>query len=269
MWDERVFNVNEMDFTKKVKKVLLEIGLTEIQADFYLFLLKTGGSTVSHVAKSLSINRTNSYAILEKLRTLDLVSEENKITGKVIYAKSYEPIVSALEEKEKEVSDLKQTIHSLAPIFTSFSSSSSLPGPKIRTYESKREFDYLLEDILAKAREGKEILLYSNQATERGIFSKKAHDDFIRIRVENGIKIKVLTIDNEEGRALVPNDKKFLRETRILPPSFDFTAEIYIYDNKITMVDMKEDLIGVIIESPELYKIHEQTFMMIWDACTV
>lgn len=260
------FDLN-MDFTKKVKTILLHIGLTEVQAEFYLFLLKTGGSTVSHVAKSLNINRTNSYTIIERLKALDLIFEENKVTGKVIHAKSFEPIISAIEEKERAMSDLKQTVAALAPIFNSFTALDTTSGPKIRTYESKKEFGYLIDDILRNTRGDKEILLYTNQATERGFFSKKLHDDFIKQRVENKIRIKVLAVDNAEGQEIVGKDELLLRETRLLPPAFNFNAEIYIYDNRVTMIDVKEEVIGVIIESTELFSIHEQSFLMLWNSC--
>jgi sugar-specific transcriptional regulator TrmB len=253
-----------MDFTNKVKKVLQEIGLTEVQADFYLFVLKSGGATVSHAAKSLGINRTNSYAILDKLKAFDLVVEENKVSGKLIHAKSYEPILEALTAKELEVSSHKNTVLTLAPLFNSFASKSNYQGPRIRTYESKHDFGYLLDDILANPDGTKEIYLFTNQATERGFFSLKSHRDFVNKRVENKVSIKVLAVNNEQGRELLLEDAKFLRETRLLPDSFDFSSEIYIYDGKITMIDVKEDIIGVVIESEDLYKIHAQLFEAFW-----
>ena len=64
---------------------------------------------------------------------------------------------------------------------------------------------------------------------------------------------------------LKKSDKKFLRETKILPESFTFNSEIYIYDNKICLIDLKKDIIGVIIESSELYNIHKQIFDMLWN----
>jgi sugar-specific transcriptional regulator TrmB len=254
-----------MEFSGKIRVVLIEIGLTEIQADFYLFLLKTGGNTVSRVAKALNINRTNSYTIVDRLRELDLVTEENKTSGKVIYAKSYEPILEALGRKEKSIENLKSTVNSLIPIFASFGLKSNYGGPKIRTYESKREFGYLLEDMLSNPFGTKEMLLFTNQSTEKGFFSKHSHEEFVQKRVKNGIKIRVLAVNNDEGGELMLNDAKLLRETRLLPENFDFNAEIYIYDNKVTMIDVKEDIIGVVIESDELVSIHKQLFEMMWN----
>jgi hypothetical protein len=196
---------------------------------------------------------------------MNLVVEENKVSGKVVYAKSYEPILEALNQKEAKVSSNKDTILSLATMFNSFASSGNNHGPKIRTYDTKHEFDSLLEDILAKTDSTKEILLFTNQLTEQGFFGKKSHDEFIRKRIENHIKIKVLAVNNAEGLELQKSDSKSLRETKLLPDSFDFNSEIYIYDGKITMIDVKEDIIGVVIESEELFKIHTQIFNILFN----
>ncbi len=253
-----------MDFHNKVRKVLTELGLTEVQADFYLYLLKNNGATVSKVAKSLNINRTNSYAILEKLLRLELVTEENRVNGKVLRARSYEAINNILKQREEEIDSSKRTVQELVPIFKTFASYENQYGPRIRTYESKVGLNDIVDDILATAEETKEIQLFTNQESERGFFSNAKHEEFIKRRVEKGIRIRVLAVDNEFGRELKNDDEKLLRETRILPEKFSFNAEIYIYGNTISMLDVKNEIIGVVIESEELTSIQRQFFEVAW-----
>lgn len=253
-----------MDFTQKIKKVLREIGLTDIQADFYIFVLKSGGASVSKIAKSLSINRTNSYSILEKLKEFELIREENRPQGKIIFAKSYKTILNALNNKEQEIRKYKSSVNDLVPIFNTFISSKNTQGPKVRIFEGKKELNNLVDDILDNKFKKKEILLFTNQETETGIFSKRRHDEFIRKRIAKKIKIRVLAVNNEKGQDLKSNDKNNRRETRLLPDNFLFNSEIYIYENKISMLDLKNDIVGVIIESEELYNIHTQVFEVLW-----
>jgi len=59
----------------------------------------------------------------------------------------------------------------------------------------------------------------------------------------------VLVVDNEEGRVLKERDPGNLRETRILPKHVSFTSEIYMYENKVTMIDVKDEAVGVIVEN--------------------
>ena len=57
-----------MKFENQVKTILKEIGLTPIQCEVYLYILKNSSSTASNIAKNLKINRTNTYTIIEKLK---------------------------------------------------------------------------------------------------------------------------------------------------------------------------------------------------------
>lgn len=255
-----------MDFDKKVKDVLESLGLTEIQSRFYLALLKRGGTAVSKVAKDLEINRTNSYNIVQKLKDLDLVWEENHVAGKVIHAKSYEQILSALDTQSKKINTYKDSIEKLIPIFTTFESDRASFAPKIKTFEGKSAITNMTEDILNSAKQSKEIYLLTNQQSERGFFTASKRQKFINTRVEKKIFIKVLAVDNKEGRDLIKEDKKLLRETKILPQSFNFHSEIYIYDGKVSMVDLKGDIIGVIIESEELFQVHRSLFESLWSS---
>lgn len=256
---------NYMEFDRNVKNVLLEVGLSSLQSDFYLIVLKNGPTTVSKVAKTLGINRTNSYVIVDKLKDFNLVWEENKPQGKVLHARPYSSILDSIEEKEKRIENFKGTIKALAPVFDSFTSTQNVTGPKVKLFQSKSGLSTLVDEILDVANYSKEIMLYTNQETEKSFFSKKTHEEFIKRRVENGIRIKVLCIDNDEGKILKALDEKFLRETKLLSPDFNFNAEIYIYENRVCMIDIKEEIIGILIESEELYKIHRHLFEVMWN----
>jgi HTH-type transcriptional regulator, sugar sensing transcriptional regulator len=253
-----------MEFDKKIKVVLLEIGLSSIQSDFYLAVLKNGPAPVSKIAKTLNINRTNSYVVVERLKELDLVWEENKPQGKVLHAKSYTSVITALKKKEEELVAFKETVTSFAPIFDSFTLTQNTSGPKIKLFQSKSGLSSLVDEIITSSNKTKEILLFTNQDTEKGFFTKKTHDEFIKRRIDNTIGIKVLAVNNDAGQQLHKLDAKYLRKTKMLPDSFQFNSEIYIYDNKISMIDIKEEIIGVVIESEELYKIHRQMFEVLW-----
>lgn len=160
-----------MEFDKKIKEILQNLGLTEIQSNFYLTLLKRGEASVSKIAKDLGINRTNSYNILEKLKELDLIWEENTTKGKLIHAKSYEPIIKALENKSKTLSNFKDSVENLIPVFNSYSLDKNSFAPKIRTYEGKSAINNMTDEILNSS---KEILLFTNQESEK-TFSLKVN----------------------------------------------------------------------------------------------
>ncbi len=70
----------------------------------------------------------------------------------------------------------------------------------------------------------------------------------------------------EAGLEVAARDGSELRETRLMNPQ-DFTeaVELNIYGNKVSAVSFVEnELIGVIIESEVLAKLHRQLFEMLW-----
>ena len=255
-----------MEFDKEIKEILNKLGFTDLQSRIYLTILKSGGLTVTKLARSLGINRTNLYNILERLKVLDLIHEESRITGKVLYAKSYKQLLALLDQEDNQLQSHKVSIKSLIPLFNSFASDKNISDqPKVMVFEGKAGLNNIIDEILNKDIKDKEILLFTNQEAIKGVFSRKRHDEFVKRRVNNKIKIKVLAVSNEEARKLKLLDKQNLRETKILPNSFNFNSEIYIYNGKVCMLDIKTDIIGVIIESQELCRIHTQFFNHLWE----
>ena len=248
----------------ELNKVLEDLELTELQINCYFAILKSSGIKISSLAKQIAVNRPNTYTLVEKLKELDLVYEENLVNGKVIYAKPLKSIISALEAKKLKFEDNIALASSLAPIFESLQSSSNSFLPKIRTFDTKYSLDTIADDILSSSK-NQEILLFSNQITEKLFFSKKMHEEFVGKRVKNNSPIRVLAVKNREGENLQREDHKYLRTTKLLPESMNFKSEIYLYNNKIAMIDIKESVIGIIIESEELYNFHKQSFELIWN----
>ena len=60
-------------------------------------------------------------------------------------------------------------------------------------------------------------------------------------------------------------NKKFHREIRVINKNqFDFTNEINIYDDKVAIISLKDELIGMIIESIEIANSQRAIFDMCW-----
>lgn len=254
-------------FDKELHIVLKDIGLSNTQIDFYIFVLKNGPSTASKIAKNIGVNRTNAYNITNKLKELNLVSEINTANGKLIQAESYNNILEKISQNQDRLEESKEKIKNLIPIFNSFQVDQNSQSLQIRLFNGKEAIINIMEDMHSQINKNSntaDILLFTNQQAERKIFNQKKHNEFIKKRVEKKIKIRVLAVDNKEGRDLQKNDKNFLRQTKILPKNFSYNAEIYIYNNRVSILDIQQDIVGLIIESPELSLIHRQMFEWIW-----
>ena len=134
--------------------------------------------------------------------------------------------------------------------------------PKVRVFQGRKGLLDMQADILSAK---KEILLWSNQQTESRFFTETYHQKFIETRIKRNIFIKVLVVANPEALSLQSKDTISLRETHLLSKNISFSAETYIYDSKVAILDYKKDIIGILIESQEIAEIHRAMFLATWE----
>jgi hypothetical protein len=96
-------------------------------------------------------------------------------------------------------------------------------------------------------------------------------------RVKRHIYLRGLAPEDEHGEKVVKENRKNYREIRLVRADpFTFANEINIYDNKMAIVsfgktgsagapDSASEIIGMIIESPEIANTQRAIFMMAWE----
>lgn len=94
-----------------MEELLIKTGLTELQAQVYLYLLKNGATLPPYLTERLKITRTNTYKVLESLEKLGLVSKET--TGsKIVYtAEDPAALVSLVAEKRNNIIALEKNVN--------------------------------------------------------------------------------------------------------------------------------------------------------------
>ncbi|MCC2631443.1 MAG: hypothetical protein K0S20_142 [Patescibacteria group bacterium] len=82
--------------------------------------------------------------------------------------------------------------------------------------------------------------------------------------------MRALTPSTPGGINVAERDPKELRHTRLLDPSqFQGAIEMNVYANKIATVSfVKNELIGIIIESAVLSQAQRQVFEMLWNVAS-
>jgi sugar-specific transcriptional regulator TrmB len=93
-----------------VDELLKEIGLSELQAQTYLYLLEHGATSPPDLTKALNITRTNAYKIFDQLIELRLVNR-SEVQKKLVY-QAEDPIAlaSIVAEERNRVIALEKNI---------------------------------------------------------------------------------------------------------------------------------------------------------------
>jgi sugar-specific transcriptional regulator TrmB len=231
---------------------LKEFGLTDKEAKVYLALLKLGTALVQDVAKEAGTYRTYTYEILKSLKEKGIVSYVIK-SGKQ-YFEAAEPgkMLSIMKEKENKLSSIMPELKGIYK--------SAAEKPKVELYEGKEGLKTILDDLV---RTKKEILVYSSTRKQQKLL-QFYFPNFIRRRVKERIKTKVLTERSAETLELCRKDREELREMRFLPAGMEFPTATNIYGNKVAILSLEKEIVGVIIESKSIADTQRMVFNLLW-----
>jgi sugar-specific transcriptional regulator TrmB len=233
-------------------KILTGIGLTDKEAKVYLACTEVGESVVSDISKSAKINRVTAYDILEKLKKKGLVGYITK--RKTKYFTCIKPEI-LLEEFEKRTSELRTAI----PKFKRLTGETN--HPRVRYFEGLEGIKAIYADTLTSKTE---ILNFSNSEEIR-VKWPTYDNEYVSKRAEKQIFLRGICPKDRAGEIVKAQDEKYHREMRLIPRDrFNFTNEINIYDDKVSIISFKDELIGMIIESVEIANSQRAIFDMCW-----
>ncbi|MCL5090854.1 MAG: hypothetical protein M1514_02470 [Patescibacteria group bacterium] len=244
-----------------INKTLAALGLEPKEIKFYQTCFKLGSATINEVAKESHLQRSTAYLVAQQLLQKGFLEEDLKSYKKKITALEPTKILQMLSARQRTLKRQELELEENLPLLQAEYQASEI-RPKVKVFEGKQGLVSVWKDILSTKGE---ILLWTNQQTENKVFDKQAHDKFIQERISKRIKIRVLAVNNPQAKELQKLDHLALRETKLLPPNTEFSAETYIYDNKVAILDYNKDIMGIIIESLPISAYHKAIFEMNWD----
>jgi sugar-specific transcriptional regulator TrmB len=243
--------------------ILRSVGLDEKEALLYFAGLQLGSAPASEYAKAARINRITAYHTLEGLARRGLITVTKKVRAKW-YAPT--PPEHLAVEARKNSEALERVLPELR----------SLQGkdhrrPRVRFFEGWEGIRRVYEDTFTAKSE---LLNFANSAVVRHYWPNY-DEEYVAERVRRGIYLRGIAPDDEAGRRVHGEDRKRLREIRLVPAKdFDFTNEINIYDHKVAICSFAplrassfgsaDRMFGVIIESIEVAETQRQIFEMAW-----
>lgn len=240
-----------------LQSILENIGLTTKESRTYLAALEIGSSPVSKIASKAKLNRVTAYDILEKLVKKGLINFFTK--DKIKYFTATDPEI-VVNEFKKRTADLAKALPDLKRLH------GDTIHPHVRYYEGLEGIKSIYADTLTSKTE---ILNYGNSQEIRSHWPTY-DEDYVQKRAAAGIRLRGVAIDDEFGRWVQEKDEETLREIRLISKEqFHFTNEINIYDDKLAIISFKDELIGMIIESPEIANTQRAIFKMVWEFCAL
>ncbi len=246
----------------QIQAILKNFGLKEKDIAVYLALVEMGPSPVRAIATKSGVNRGTSYDILKSLIALGLVSYYEKSAHQYFVAESPEKLLTAIEDKQRELSLVRQQVEKSLPEMKSIFEKQG-GRPVMKLYEGKQGIKQIFEDVLSTmaGAADKTYCVYSSGTVAHRKSVYEAFPDFSKKRIAKKIAVKTIVLG--EGGDLVGLDvRKWLKTTQT---DFKTTHEI-IYDGKVAHIslDNSDNPVGVIIENRGIYETQKIIFEILW-----
>jgi sugar-specific transcriptional regulator TrmB len=127
---------------------LLNLGLSQKEAEVYLATLQLGQATVQNIAKKAEINRTTAYTHIKNLIARGLIGTSEKFGKQYFVAEKPEKLKFLFEQQELEFLRKKETVNRLMPELESIYNIAS-DRPSTMIYKNS-ESEIIRKEILSK-----------------------------------------------------------------------------------------------------------------------
>jgi sugar-specific transcriptional regulator TrmB len=250
--------------TNHILKYLKQLDFSEVEANLYLVLLKSGPKTVAELAQATNINRTAAYAYINSLLQKGIIA---KVRGKrnKITANQPADLRHIVEQKANEVKNLEKTLPLIIKSLTT-----SIPQPdnnsnsEMKYYKGKTG----VKTIYDEALQATELRSYFNAIDAEKIFPENIR--LFKQAIDNNPYMEIYEIVEKSPESMQqikygywPNRHVF----KFLPDDIKLTSnDILIYDGKVAIINIgdKQNITGVILQNRDYYNNSKQLFDLLW-----
>lgn len=241
-----------------LKPHLIEMGLSDKEANVYLALLELGKGSVSKIAQKAGIQRTTGYSILDGLVNKGLAIVSGKEPKQEYIAEKPEKIIVFLEANISQLQEQLKKAQSLTPQLKSIHKLGS--KAQVKFYEGEKGLKEVYEDTLTSSEEIRAYATLDDMyAALPGYFP-----DYFKRRAKKKISIRAIIPFTQAAEERMKFNKEEMRTSVLVPEKdFRFSPEINIYDNKVMIASWREKL-GIIIESKEIADAMKKIYELAW-----
>lgn len=243
----------EPNFAMYMKISQLEkIGFSNNEAKIYLAALELSNGTAQSIADRCGLPKSTAYDAIKKLRKNGLM--HSYLKGKRTYFSPADP-----EHLKKRIEVQNDALNEIFPELDALYGTSE-QKPCVRYFEGKKGLGIVLKEILEEA---KELICISSI---QDLFDKLSeyYPQFTKQRIAHKIPIRIIARDSEKARDRQKMGPQELRVVKIIHTDIPFKALVYIWNNKVAMMTLKEDFMIVVVESKDIALTHKALFEWLW-----
>lgn len=248
---------------KIITTFLQDQGFNENDIAVYLDVHKYGQSFASTVSARTKIDRTTVYSTINRLLNSGYLVQTVVNGVKAFIPVSPEVFIQSINTEIDDLIAQKEMAALFASEMKKIVADNSIK-PQIRIFEGEDAIVNLYAESVDKAGVQKAFINLTHLPKGVEKFLKGA---FIEKKLKKGVFSKVLVAENKYCKRYKELDKTSNRETTIIKShAFALYAEILLFNKtEVAIIDFNEQIYGIVINSPTLYKTIESLFDLTWE----
>jgi sugar-specific transcriptional regulator TrmB len=246
-----------MQTYNQIHSGLLELGLSDKEAQLYLSAIKLGAATAQRLAQESELKRATVYPHIDSLIAKGLFHVEMRGVRKVFIPEPPEKLVKLLEMK-------KQTLVNILPMLTEVFVHASPANSSIKIYYGISGIKLVYDHILDSLNEGDEYLVISDQKKWFSI-DPIYFDSFIKRRAKLFLDTKLLLQDNDHAREFKSREDQYHERIKLIPKNIDIKINMVILNNKVVITQLVDPVMVTLIENPNMAEMIKVLFNIIWE----
>ncbi|MEI7579079.1 MAG: helix-turn-helix domain-containing protein [bacterium] len=244
---------------------LQSAGLTELEANVYLYFLQNGPAKVTEVYKALKYDKSSTYRIVSELVMKNLLTSLGEKYGEKFVCTDENKLFDLVKEQQLKLKVASDTISNYLTQFVN-QHSKYYKNHNITVLEGE---DAYLVPMQKQLEKGVEIVrtLSNADATVKyfpGYYEYMKY--FIPERVKRGIKMKILATSGTLNDQYVATNPLELKEVKFLPPEFQLQASLRIFGEYTAISNKyKERGLGILIKDKFITEMFVNLYELIWN----
>jgi len=251
----------------KIVDYLKQLDLSEAEAKLYLTLLQAGPTSVRDLAQTVAIKRTTAYFYIDQLVEKGLLMKLVRGSKKLVAANEPEALKTLVEEKLKKANEVQKGFPDiLKTLSISLPQANNNDQAEIKYFKGKKNIEQIYKEAF-NSNEFRSFVKVEEAETLSSDNPELFHNAF-----QKNKKLKAWEIVYESPysrrqaiKILSENNNRYFYKFMPSSLKWSLTSEdILIYDRKVVLVNYKDPISIVVLESADFYNNFKELFDFIW-----
>ena len=241
---------------------LKHFNCSENEVNLYMSSLSLGPETIQKLAKVIGRNRTTVYSEVEQLLKKGLLFETRKNKKRYIGAENPSVLYSLLQQRENELSVLKNNISYAVDLLNTIRPASA-GVPIVKLYEGVDGFKKMLEETLSAKSE---ILVFTYVKLFSELLDPDYLEKYFKRRSEKDIHTRLIFPPCDFANRVNAKSDEYKIQVRLVPEGVEWKAGIFCWNDCVAIQSFTEGkLTCTVIENKDIVHFYKKiVFELIW-----